>query len=165
VPNPNPLSALRPVSGFSQNDSHCQCGQCNISANRVSPKRSTQPRAHSSDFRSGFLCLRLVRTRQGGPRGAWAVAVRPKVEFYYTRRVGVMETTYVSMTNPPTNQPPPTPPDAYLSLRVSTPHHFWKKIEPCVNKEDWYISWTENGKSGTNPHFQCALARISLQGL
>lgn len=69
-------------------------------------------------------------------------------------QVGVMETTYVSMTNSPTNQLLPTaPPDAYLSVRVTTPHHFWSKIEKCVNSEEWYISWKENGKSGSNPHF------------
>jgi hypothetical protein len=63
----------------------------------------------------------------------------------YLTKVGGMETTYVSMTNPPTNQLQPTPPtDAYLSLRVTTPHHFWNKIESCINKEDWYISWKEN---------------------
>lgn len=68
----------------------------------------------------------------------------------------VLETTYVSktnLTNQPTPTNPPTPPDAYLSVRVTTPHHFWNKIEKCVESEDWYISWKEHGKSGTNPHF------------
>jgi hypothetical protein len=65
-----------------------------------------------------------------------------------------METIYVSMTNPPTNQPQPTAlPDVYLSVRVTTPYHFWNKVENCVNSEEWHVNWKENGKSGTNPHF------------
>lgn len=65
-----------------------------------------------------------------------------------------METTYVSMTNSPTNQPNQLdPPNDYLSIRVSTPHHFWTKVKDCLDPKTWYISWKEHGKSGTNPHF------------
>jgi hypothetical protein len=69
--------------------------------------------------------------------------------------MSVLETTYVSKTNPPTNQPEPTaPPNEYLSVRITAEKTQWDDIcTKCKFNESWYISWAENGKDGTNPHF------------
>jgi len=71
----------------------------------------------------------------------------------------VLETTYVSKTNPPTNQLfPTTPPNEYLSIRVTAPKDQWDIIcSKCKFAESWYISWHEYGKSGTNSHFHVLL--------
>jgi hypothetical protein len=76
--------------------------------------------------------------------------------------MSVLETTYVSKTNQTnqTNQPtaPPTPPDEYLGVRVTAPHAEWDKICTAGKfTENGYISWAENGKSRTNPHFHVLL--------
>lgn len=73
--------------------------------------------------------------------------------------MAALETTYVSKTNRPTNQPtPPTPPNEYLSIRVSAEISEWTHIcSKCKFSESWYISWAEHGKSGDNPHFHVLL--------
>lgn len=71
----------------------------------------------------------------------------------------VLETTYVSKTNQPTNQQTsPTPPNEYLSVRITAEISEWDEISlKCKFAESWYITWAENGKSGTNPHFHVLL--------
>ena len=32
------------------------------------------------------------------------------------------------------------PPDAYVSIRVTTAHHFWHKVEKSLEGESWYIA-------------------------
>jgi len=69
-----------------------------------------------------------------------------------------METTYVSMTDPPTDRPTPTPPPTeYLSIRITDAHTNWSKIKIVILDYEWYISYAEHGTSGTNPHFHVLL--------
>lgn len=68
-------------------------------------------------------------------------------------QLAAVDTTCVSTANQPTNQPPQT----YVTLRVTTPHENWDKVEKCIDDEKWYISYAENGSDGGNPHFHVLL--------
>lgn len=81
--------------------------------------------------------------------------------------VGGSETTSVSPTNPPTNQPPPTnsdPPSEYISIRITLGHHEWARIVSSVLFDcDKYIAYPHTGKSGENPHWHILILTTHIR--
>lgn len=67
------------------------------------------------------------------------------------------ETTLVSCSNSPTNQPELLGPQTYVSLRVTIGHDEWEIVETCVYDVSWYISYPHLGKDGNNPHWHVLL--------
>lgn len=64
--------------------------------------------------------------------------------------VGETETTYVSVTNQPTTNIPPT---SYLSIRITLSHSQIDKLQEAILVDLSFIAYPHLGKDKSNPHW------------